>query len=149
MKFFGKVGNGPVNKWLNFGGDPVHRLDTGIIFRIRHFWEIRKVVSTDCAARRCSAGHAPAGIAIAVCKTVRPMPSGRCPLCPVCVSETLVYCSQTVGWIKMPLGTEVGPGLSHTVLDWDPASPRKGAQQPPHPPFGPLCSGTVGRLSNC
>ena len=22
MKFSGKVGNGPVNKWLNFGGDP-------------------------------------------------------------------------------------------------------------------------------
>jgi len=22
MKFPGKVGNGPVNKWLNFGGDP-------------------------------------------------------------------------------------------------------------------------------
>jgi len=21
MKFLGKVGNGPVNKWLNFGGD--------------------------------------------------------------------------------------------------------------------------------
>jgi len=28
------------------------------IFRIRHYWEIRKVVSTDCAARRCSVGHA-------------------------------------------------------------------------------------------
>jgi len=23
MKFSGKVGNGPYNKWLNFGGDPV------------------------------------------------------------------------------------------------------------------------------
>jgi len=23
-----KVGNGPVNKWLNFGGDPDHRLET-------------------------------------------------------------------------------------------------------------------------
>ena len=22
MKFSGKVGNGPMNKWLNFGGDP-------------------------------------------------------------------------------------------------------------------------------
>jgi len=22
MKFLGKVGNEPVNKWLNFGGDP-------------------------------------------------------------------------------------------------------------------------------
>jgi len=23
MKFLGKVGSRPVNKWLNFGGDPV------------------------------------------------------------------------------------------------------------------------------
>ena len=28
-----------------FGGDPAHRLDTGIVFRIRHYWEIRKVVN--------------------------------------------------------------------------------------------------------
>ena len=40
MKFSGKVGN-----WLNFGGDPDHRLDIGIVFRIRHYWEIRKVVN--------------------------------------------------------------------------------------------------------
>ena len=32
-------------KWLNFGGDPDHSLDTGIAFRIRHCWEIRKVVN--------------------------------------------------------------------------------------------------------
>jgi len=34
-----------MNRWLNFGGDPVHRLDRGIVFRIRHYWEIRKVVN--------------------------------------------------------------------------------------------------------
>ena len=34
-----------MNKWLNFGGDPDHRLDTGIVFRIRHYWEIRKEVN--------------------------------------------------------------------------------------------------------
>ena len=45
MKFSGKVGDGPVNKCLNFGGDPDHRLNTGIVFRIRHYWEIRKVVN--------------------------------------------------------------------------------------------------------
>ena len=45
MKFSGKVGNGPSNKRLNFGGDPSHRLDTGIVFRIRHYWEIRKVAN--------------------------------------------------------------------------------------------------------
>jgi len=46
MKFSRKVGNGSVNKLLlNFGGDPDHRLDTGIVFRIRQFWVIRKVVN--------------------------------------------------------------------------------------------------------
>jgi len=35
----------PINKRLNFGGDPDHRLDTGIVFRIRHYWEIKKVVN--------------------------------------------------------------------------------------------------------
>jgi len=36
---------------------------------------------------------------------------------------TLVYCGQTVGWIKMKLGTEVGLGPRHTVLDGDRAPP--------------------------
>ena len=39
-----KVGNGPVNKLLNIGGGPNHHVDTGIVFRIGHYWEIRKVV---------------------------------------------------------------------------------------------------------
>jgi len=52
MNFSGKVGNGQLNKRLNFGGDPADRLDTGIVFLIRHYWEIRKVVSTHCAAGR-------------------------------------------------------------------------------------------------
>jgi len=50
MKFSGKVGNGPVNKRLNFGGDPDHRLNTRIVFWIRDYWEIRKVIN----------GHKPA-----------------------------------------------------------------------------------------
>ena len=32
-----------------------------------------------------------------------------------------VYCGQTAGWIKTPLGTEVGLGHRHIVLDGDPA----------------------------
>jgi len=40
MEFSGKVGNGPMNKRLNFAGDPDHRLHTGIVFRIRHYWDI-------------------------------------------------------------------------------------------------------------
>ena len=34
---------------------------------------------------------------------------------------TLVYCGQTAGWIKMPLGTEVGLGRGDIVLHGDPA----------------------------
>ena len=32
-----------------------------------------------------------------------------------------VYCAQTAGWIKMPLGMEVGLGSGHIVL-WGPSS---------------------------
>jgi len=45
MKFSRKVSNGQVNKCSNFGGDPRHRLVTGIVFQIRHYWEVRKVVN--------------------------------------------------------------------------------------------------------
>jgi len=45
MKVSTKVDDGPLNNWLNFGGDPDHRLDTGIVFRIRHYWSIRKMVN--------------------------------------------------------------------------------------------------------
>jgi len=45
MKFSGKVGNDLMNKRLNFSSDLDHRLDTGIVFRIRHYWEIRKLVN--------------------------------------------------------------------------------------------------------
>ena len=41
-----------------------------------------------------------------------------------------VYCGQTAGWIKMPLGTEVCLGPGNTVLDGDPAPPTKRAQPP-------------------
>ena len=68
-----------------------------------------------------------------------------CPVCPVCsvclsvcltvclsvcLSVTVVYCGQTVGWIKMKLGMQVGLGPGHIVLDGDPAPLPKGAQPP-------------------
>ena len=55
------------NKWLNFGGDPDHHLDTGIVFRIRHYWEIWKAASFDCAAL--------AGIAIATMTSLHHRPT--------------------------------------------------------------------------
>jgi len=49
-----------------------------------------------------------------VCKTVRPMVSDRCLSCAV-LSVTLVYCGQTVGWIQIKLGMEVGLGPGDIV----------------------------------
>ena len=48
MTVLGKVDNGLANSLLNFGGDPDHRLDTGIVFRIRYHYELGK------AGLRCS-----------------------------------------------------------------------------------------------
>jgi len=58
------------------------------------------------------------------------MLSDRCP--SVCLSVTLVYCGQTVGWIKMKLGMQVGLGPGHIVLDGDTVPPpqKKGGTAP-------------------
>ena len=67
------------------------------------------------------------------CKTVRPMLSVRCLSvlsCPVCLSVTFVHCGQTVGQIKTKLGTQVGLGPRHIVLDGDPAPLPKKGQRP-------------------
>jgi len=39
------------------------------------------------------------------------------------LSVTLVYCGQTVGWIKMKFGKQVGLDPGHIVLDAHPAPP--------------------------
>jgi len=76
----------------------------------------------------------------------------RCPRLS-CLFVTLVYRGKPVGYIKMPLGTELGLGTDDLVLDGDPAPPpRKGTQQPPL--FGPCLLWPNGRppqqlLSSC
>jgi len=52
-------------------------------------------------------------------------------VCLSCLSVTLVYCDQMVGWIKTKLGMAVG--LSHpdnTVVDGDPATPSQKGHSP-------------------
>jgi len=63
---------------------------------------------------------------VTVCKTVRPILLDRCPVCPV-LFVMLVHCGQTVGWITMKLGVQVGLGPGQMVLDGD---------SPPRPPDG-------------
>ena len=67
--------------------------------------------------------------------TVRRMLSDCCLSCPV-LSVTLVYCDQTVGWIKMKLETSHAdrPRPGQIVLDWSqfPLSKRGGSQFSAH-----------------
>jgi len=68
----------------------------------------------------------------------------RCLSCPVRLSVTLVYYDQTVGWVKIKLGTEVGLGRGHIVLDGDAQSPSKTGHNP-SPIFCPCrCGQTAG-----
>jgi len=55
-------------------------------------------------------------------KNEAPYAIGRLSVVSVlsCLSVTLVHCAQTVGWIKMKLGKEVGLGPGHIVLDGPP-----------------------------
>jgi len=58
------------------------------------------------------------------------------------LSVTLVYCGQTVGWIKIKLDMPVGLSPSHIVLAGTPAPPPKKKGGAAHRPiFGPclLC----------
>jgi len=57
-----------------------------------------------------------------------------------------VCCGQTAGWIKMPLGMQVGFGPGHIVLDRDQApSPTPEGHRPPI--FGPCLLWPNGRPS--
>jgi len=47
-----------------------------------------------------------------------------------CLSVTLVYCDEMVGWIKMKLDVKVGLSPGHSVLD--------GESAPPFPNFQPM-----------
>ena len=58
-----------------------------------------------------------------------------------------VYCGQTAGWIKMPLGTEVDLGPGHFVLDGFPAIGERGTADPSFRPM-PIVA-TVAHLSYC
>ena len=59
-----------------------------------------------------------------------------------------VYCGQTAGWMKTPLGTEVDRGPGHIVLDWVPALRERGTAA--RSSFRPMSIvATVAHLSCC
>jgi len=73
---------------------------------------------------------------------------GRRPSWIIRAYRQAMYCGQTVGRIKMKLGTEVGLSPGHIVLDGDPAPPPKGAQPPPTKknPAHVCCGQMAGRI---
>ena len=73
--------------------------------------------------------HVPGYFWATVCKAVRPMLSDRC-LSRLSVTWCIVAKRQTVGWIKMKLGMQVGLGPGHIVLDRDPAPPYRNGHSP-------------------
>jgi len=87
-----------------------------------------------------------------VCKTVHPMLSDRCLSCPSvlsCLPVTSVHCGQTVGWIQMKLGVQVGLSPGHIVLDGDPAPPHGIGHSSPRFSAHVYCGQTVAHLGNC
>jgi len=61
-------------------------------------------------------------VQVTLCKIGSQLPSPKGGRAPPQFSAHF-YCGQTAGCIKMPLGTEVGLGLSDILLDGDPAPP--------------------------
>jgi len=55
-----------------------------------------------------------------------------------------VYCGQTVGWIKMPIGTEVNLGLGDVVLDGEATPPPKRGTAPSYFRAYVYCGQTAG-----
>jgi len=64
----------------------------------------------------------------------------------VCLSVTLMYCGQTVGWMKMKLGMEVGLGPGLIVLIGDPSPPPPKGNSSKFPQFSAhvCCGQTAG-----
>ena len=104
MKFSGKVDNGATEQMIKFWW-------RSVVFRIRHYWEIRKVASTDCAARRCSAGYTLAGVAIASTTSLRHRPLAEvCTIPMLLVTARRSYASAVLGVVIL----SVRPSICHT-----------------------------------
>ena len=99
-----------------------NRQQVASILQLRYVLSERHSSSTDlliCSLRRDArvVSSVYLGFWSTVCKTVRPAigPLSCLSWLSVCLSVTLVYCGQTVGWIKMPLRTEIGLGPGDIV----------------------------------
>ena len=95
--------------------------------------------------------HAPSSTTVPFWRpfTVHPICYGTVVL-SVCLSAcNFGVFGQTVGWTRIPLGTEVGLGQGDIVLDEDPSPDGKRHSSPYHFLTHVYCGQTAARLSNC
>jgi len=107
MKFSGKVGNGSVKKLLDFGIDPDHRLDSGIVFRIRHYWEIRKVLNGHKSAAHTDSPDGSTGKTCLGGDTHSPSLTRIRRLCPRSSDSTVEICFPATAGDERTLRTPV------------------------------------------
>ena len=80
-----------------------------------------------------------------LCVRWRPSPPPQKGAEPPPQFAARVYCGQTAGWIKMPLGTKVGISPGDSVLDGHPVHlPTKGVEPPPQFSGYFYCGQTAG-----
>jgi len=73
-----------------------------------------------------------------LCVRWRPSPLPKKGAEPPLKFSALVYCGQTAGWIKMPLGTKVGLSPGDSMLHGGPAPPPHKGGVASSPIFGPF-----------
>jgi len=118
---------------VKFWWQSEYRLDTGIIFRIRHYWELRNVVSTDCAAGRCGARRA-LQRRHSNYDVITSSAHDRQPRQPVTVNDvaTLVrralaeVCTASVFLFYVVIGRNTGSPLVISVEDTEDSKPKDG-----------------------
>jgi len=55
--------------------------------------------------------------------------------CLACLSVTLLYCGQTVGWVMVKLGMQVSLGPGHTVLHGQHVCPDRSTERGTAAPY--------------
>jgi len=100
-----------MKNWLNFGGNPDHRLDTGIVFQIRHYWEIWKVVN----------GHKSAAHTDSTDGSTGALVEAPVLLLVICCTDSALwmFCGDGIGDTENPSGIDFskpsGVGMSPTL----------------------------------
>ena len=100
MKYSGKVDSGPMNKWLNLVAIRITVLLQGLFCGFVTILGDTESGTTDCTARCCSAGHAPAGIVIPTITTLCHQPTTDVPWWRYALEVSVLLAACVVSYIN-------------------------------------------------